>query len=55
MDQQKQLPKIEKEEGCDVKFKRDKQGRVTGFSAKGKCTKEHLRMATGSIGETSEE
>lgn len=55
MEQQKQIPtqkhKI-KEDGCDVKFKRDKLGRVVGFKATGKCTRDHLRLAQGSVEES---
>ncbi|MDD5651213.1 MAG: hypothetical protein PHF86_12490 [Candidatus Nanoarchaeia archaeon] len=55
MDQQKtQQPKPKpREEGCNVRFKRDKSGRVTGFSATGHCTREHLKLANGSIDDAS--
>lgn len=50
MDQQNnQQRPIKKEEGCNVRFKRDKQGRIIGFNATGKCTKEHLKLANGSV------
>lgn len=56
MEIQKTLPKQKpKEEGCNVRFKRDKNGRVVGFNATGKCTKEHLRLASGNIEAEDEE
>lgn len=51
MEEQKKLPAKPKprEEGCDVRFKRDGKGRIVGFKASGKCTRDHLKLAQGSV------
>lgn len=40
----REKPKKIEEEGCEIKLKRDSQGRVTGIKTSGKCSKEHLKM-----------
>lgn len=42
--QQIQKPRKIEDEGCDIKVRRDKDGRVVGVKTSGKCSKEHLRM-----------
>ena len=51
---QGQIPK-KKEDGCKIKIKRGKDGKISSIESSGKCSKQEMDMVRGKVAEEIED